>query len=106
MFCQASVDCRNAIKPKRGFQPEILEELKAETNDYFDVQHYVALLFDEIKLQANLVLDKVTGEIVGFTNLGDPDVNFAILEKVNEIAFHVLVFMVRGLCTEIGRAHV
>jgi len=101
LFCQASVDCRNAIKPKRGFQPEILEELKAETNDYFDVQHYVALLFDEIKLQANLVLDKVTGEIVGFTNLGDPDVNFAILEKVNEIAFHVLVFMVRGLCTEL-----
>ena len=94
-------DYRNAIKPKRGFQPEILEELKAETNDYFDVQRYVALLFDEMKVQAKLVLDKVTGEIVGFTDLGDPDVNFATLEKVNDIASHVLVFIVRGLCTEL-----
>ena len=24
---------------------------------------------------ANLVLDKVTGELIGFTDLGDPDVN-------------------------------
>ena len=89
-------DYRNAIKPKRGFQPEILEELKTETNDYFDVQRYIVLLFDEMKVQANLVLNKVTGEIAGFTDLGDPDVNFATLDKVNAIASHVLVFMVRG----------
>ena len=94
-------DYRNAIKQKRGFQPEILEELKTETNDYFDVQRYIVLLFDEMKVQANLVLNKVTGEIAGFTDLGDPDVNFATLEKVNDIASHVLVFMVRGVCTEL-----
>ena len=87
-------DYRNAIKPKRGFQPEILEELKTETNDCFDVQRYIVLLFDEMKVKANLVLNKVTGEIAGFTDLGDPDVNFATLEKVNDIASHVLVFMV------------
>ena len=94
-------DYRNAIKPKRGFQPEILEELKTETNDYFDVQRYIVLLFDEMKVQANLVLNKVTGEIAGFTDLGDPDINFATLDKVNAIASHVLVFMVRGVCTEL-----
>ena len=54
-----------------------------------------------MKVQANLILDKVTGEIVGFTDLGDPDVNFATLEKVNDIVSHVLVFKVRGLCTEL-----
>ena len=89
------------IKPKRGFQPEILEELRTETNDYFDVQRYMVVLFDEMKVQANLVLDKVTGEITGFTDLGDPDVNFATLEKVNDVASHVLVFMVRGVCIEL-----
>ena len=94
-------DYRNAIKPKRWFQPKKLEKLKAEINDYFDVQRYVALLFEEMKVQANLVLDKVTGELVGFTTLGDPDVNFATLEKVNDIASHVLVFKIRGLCTEL-----
>lgn len=93
-------DYRNAIKPKSGFQPE-MEELKAEANDYFDVQRYIVLLFDEMKVQANLVLDKVTGEITGFTDLGDPDVNFATLQKVNDIASHVLVFMVHGVCTEL-----
>ena len=54
-----------------------------------------------MKVQANLILDKVTGEIVGFTDLGDPDVNFATLEKVNDIVSHVLVFKVHGLCTEL-----
>ena len=78
-----------------------MEELKTETNDYFDLQRCIVLMFDEMKVQANLVLDKVSGEITGFTDLGDPDVNFATLEKVNDIASHVLVFMVRGVCTEL-----
>ena len=33
-------DYRNAIKPKRGFQKEVLDVLKAETEHYFDVQRY------------------------------------------------------------------
>lgn len=57
--------------------------LKSETESYFDVQRYVILLFDEMKIMANLVLDKVTGELIGFTDLGDPDVNFACLEKAS-----------------------
>lgn len=30
-------DYRNAIKPKRGFQEEVIEILKSETSSYFDV---------------------------------------------------------------------
>ena len=66
-------DYRNAIKPKRGFQKEVIEVLKQETDNYFDVQRYVVLLFDEMKVMANFVLDKTTGELIGFTDLGDPD---------------------------------
>ena len=79
----------------------MLEELKSISNSYFDVQRYVILLFDEMKVQANLVMDKVTGELIGFTDLGDPNVNFAVLEKADEIASLVLLFLVRGMCTEL-----
>lgn len=75
--------------------------LKSETSSYFDVQRYIVLLFDEMKVNANLVLDKATGELIGFTDLGDPELNFAALEKVDVIASHALVFLVRGVCTEL-----
>ena len=54
-------DYRNAIKPQRGFQEEVIEVLKTETNSFFDVQRYVVLQFDEIKVMENLVLDKNSG---------------------------------------------
>ena len=94
-------DYRNAIKPKRGFQEEIIAELKELTNSYFGVQRYIVLLFDEMKVMSNLVFDKTTGELIGFTDLGDPDLNFGALEKAGEIATHALAFLVRGVCTEL-----
>ena len=90
-------DYRNAIRPQRGCNCEVTEELKSLTNSYFDVQRYVVLLFDEMKIQSNLVLDKVTGDVIGFTNLGDLDLNFAVLDKTDEIATHALAFIVRGV---------
>ena len=94
-------DYRNAIRPKRGFQEEVIAELKSQTDCYFDVQRYVVLLFDEMKIMSNLVFDKVTGELIGFTDLGNPDLNFGSLEKIDEIATHALVFLVSGVCTEL-----
>lgn len=76
-----------------------MQELKDQTNSYFDVQRYVVLLFDEMKVMSNLVLDKMTGELIGFTDLGDPTLNYGILEKADEIATHALAFLVRGVCT-------
>lgn len=46
------------------------------TSQHFDIQRYVALLFDEMKIQSNLVFDKQTNELIGFVDLGDPDVNY------------------------------
>ena len=94
-------DYRNAIRPQRGFQEEIVQELNSLADTYFDVQRYVALLFDEMKVMSNLVLDKVTRELIGFTDLGDLELNYAVLEKVNEIATHALAFLVRGVCTDL-----
>ena len=35
----------------------------------------VVLLFDEMKIKSNQVFDKVTGELIGCVDLGDPEVN-------------------------------
>ena len=52
-------DYRNAIRPQRGFNKKIVEELTSLTESYFDVQCYVVLLFDVAKVQSNPVFDEV-----------------------------------------------
>lgn len=54
-----------------------------------------------MKVVSNLVLDKMTGELIGFTDLGDPNLNYGLLEKADEIATHALAFLERGVCTEL-----
>ena len=52
-----------------------------------------------MKIQSNLTFDKVSGELIGFVDLGDPMTNFATLIDEDHIATHALAFLVRGLCT-------
>lgn len=54
-----------------------------------------------MKVQSNLVFDKVAGELIGFTDLGDLNLNCAVLDKSDDLATHALVFIVRGVCTEL-----
>ena len=41
---------------------------------------------------SNLVFDKVTGELIGYLDLRDPDINFGTLKKVDTIASHALIW--------------
>ena len=54
-----------------------------------------------MKVQSNLVFDKVTGELIRFADLGDLDLNYAVMDKADEIATHALAFLIRGVCTEL-----
>ena len=54
-----------------------------------------------MKITSNLVFDKFTGELIGYVDLGDPDINFGTLEKADKLASHALVFMFRCVCTEL-----
>ena len=54
-----------------------------------------------MKIQANLIWDKHSGELIGYVDLGDPDINFATLEKLDHLASHALLFMVRGITTKL-----
>ena len=55
------------------------------------------LLFDEMKICSNLVFDKNTWQLIGFTELGDSTINYATFE----LASHVLAFFIRGLTTDL-----
>ena len=94
-------DYKNYITPQRGFNPLIVKELKNKVKEFSDIEKYIVLLFDEIKIQEQLVWDKHTGELIGYVDLGDVDVNYSSLNKVDELATHMLVFMVRSLVNPI-----
>lgn len=50
-------DYNNVIKPKTGFNKDVIKELISITKQYEGIQRYIALLFDETKIQCNLVFD-------------------------------------------------
>lgn len=58
-----------------------MQELQLQTNSYSDLQRYVILLFAEMKISSNLAFDKNSGELIGFVDLGNPNINFATFEK-------------------------
>ena len=48
-----------------------------------------------MKIQYGLVWDKHSGDLIGYVDLGDVEVNYATLENTEEIAPHVLLFLIR-----------
>ena len=79
----------------------MVNELQKLTSSFEGYQNYVTLAFDEMKIQENLVFDKYTGTLVGFVDLGDPELNFSCFEKNDKIAIHILSFYVRGIATDL-----
>lgn len=61
------------------------------------IERYIVLVFAEMKLQEDLVWDKTTGKLMGFVDLGDIDLNYATLQNVQQLATHILVFMVKNI---------
>ena len=50
-----------------------------------------------MKIQENLVWDKHSGDLIGYVDLGDNEVNYATLKNAEHLASHVLVFLVCGI---------
>ncbi len=94
-------DYRNFFKPKPGFCKENIDRLSEVTTPLIGCQRYVVLSFDEMKIQSDLVFDKHTNELIGFVDLGDDDVNAAVLDTPTTLASHVLAFMVRGVASHL-----
>ena len=93
-------DYKNYFKPKAGINNENVQSLPAKVLSFISIQRYAAVVMDEMNIQLNLVFDKVSGELIGFVDLGDPMTHFATLTDEDHIATHALAFLVRGLCTD------
>ena len=97
LYYQVKEDYKNYIHPKQGFNHEIINELKNKIKDFSDIERFMVILFDEMKIQENLVWSKHTGDLIGFVDLGDVNLNYATLQETNAIASHVLNFLIRSV---------
>ena len=90
-------DYKIYIRPQQGFNKDVINELKNIVSNFLNIERYIILLMDEMKVQENLVWDKQTGDLIGFVDLGDPHLNYATLQKHDEVASHILVFFVHSV---------
>ena len=90
-------DYRNYTRRTRGFNLKVVWDLKENTEEFSKQERYVTILLDEMKIQDDLVWDKHTGEFIHFVDLGGPDLNYVTLKDTNELATHVLVFLIRSI---------
>ena len=86
---------RTIYVPNKVFNSEIVNELLIKTSNFSDGEKHVVLLLDEMKIQENFVWDKHTGELIGYVDLGDRQLNYATVKDVQSIASHALVFLIR-----------
>ena len=89
-------DYKNCIRPHQGFNKDIANELLEKVKNFSDNENFFVMLMDEIKIQENHVWDKHTGDIIGYVDFGDAELNYATLQKSTDIATHVLVFLLRS----------
>ena len=75
----------------------MIDELTKCTSSFKGAERFVCLAFDEIKVEENLVFDKSTGDLVGFVDLGDVELNFSTFENTQTLASYVMIFLVRAL---------
>ncbi|XP_012566352.2 uncharacterized protein LOC105850424 [Hydra vulgaris] len=93
-------DYKNFIRPKAGLNPPVIEELNKISINLVGYQRYVTLSFDEVKIQEKLVFNKHTGDIIGFVDLGEPDL-YSTFQKEDSLASHVLVYFIRGIASDL-----
>ena len=102
----------NFTSPQSGFDPAIISLLCDDSgiDDLPSFKKNVVISFDEMKIKSDLIYRKSTGELVGFTQMGDINEEFASFERTCEstdvssrqFAAYVLVFMVRGIFSKLA----
>lgn len=90
-------DYWNYVRPQQGFKPAVFKDLSDKTKSFSDSERFVTILFDEMKVQEDLVWDKNTGELIGFVDLGDADLNESTFKNTETLASHIFVFLVKDV---------
>lgn len=104
-------DYRHHSPAKSGFSNSFDLQLleRARTTKPQDLAKYVTILVDEMYVREGVVYRKTTGDLTGFVELGDVDTYLDEYErcslqgsrKSRELAKTIVVFMVRGLLTNL-----
>ena len=92
-----------------GFLPDVDAQLVKEANISEEKDRSVILIWNEMKIKENLVFDKHTCELVGFTDVGDINNELNKVEQQCQsvglthcnVATHMLLFMIRGMFTNL-----
>jgi len=101
-------DYTHYVKAVSGFSSEIDRQLyqAAKLDECKEMEKYVILLLDEMHIKESLVYDKHSGELIGYTELGDINTHLTTLERSltgesPSLASTVMSFMVRGLFSKL-----
>ena len=76
-----------------------------EANIVSEKDKYVILSWDDMKIQEDLIFDKHSCSLIGFTNVGDVSNMMDKIEQEDNnklhcnVSSHMLLFMVRGMCS-------
>ena len=70
-------DHKNDIRPQQGFNAKVINELSCVVKHFTNQEKYVVILMDEMKIQEDLVWDKHTGDLIGYVDLGNTELNYA-----------------------------
>ena len=66
-------DYKNYIRPQRGFNKDIVNELLEKIKHFSDNENFFVMLMDEMKIQENLVWGKHTGDLNDYVDFGDTE---------------------------------
>ena len=89
-----------------GVNPDVIDLIIKEMgiSQMTEFQKKVALIWDEMKVKAGLVMDRNSGKVVGFSSLGDFNEELLELSQLAtdsplepKVASHIIVFMLRGI---------
>ena len=95
-------DYKNYIRPEIEFNHYVVKQLTEKTKSFMTIERYINLVLDEMKVLEDLVGDKTTGELIGFVDLGDIDLDYATVQNAQQITTHILVFMVKSIANPLS----
>lgn len=104
-------DYSHATKIEQWIDTTVLANIAKQVSEKEKSRkQYHVLLADEMHISNNLVVQKTTGEIIGFTNLDDLDKEVKLLDTYldnpdtvveDEVTTKIMAFMVRGISSRV-----
>ena len=79
------LDYKNYIKPRGGFNPDVINDLRKKTASLSPMERCVTTLLNKLKTSENLIWDKHSGELIGFVDLDEICTSYVTLKNRSEI---------------------